>query len=361
MWIGTADPAIFFCAMSDGCASTQASLPMPKKDVCVGTSNSTASIGSNPIFLDILESHRCFQGYESIFKVPENDRDEAVKGLLGIRMAAFEMLLGGVLPQFKSSRLKVANMLMLFLMKLRHNFTFSTLGLFFGMQRFTASRQFYQMLVATHSFLDGWIFWPSQGAVKKKLTCCFRDLYPDCRAIVNCVEVPVCMPSKLGESAHKYSRYKGHHTVKLLIASAPCGAVTFISKVYAGGETNLFVATDSGFLELAEQDDVFLTDKELPSISSALKKRGARLVKILVPRPNDEELATGKAKETSKAVLVRGQVERCIQRPMLFRIVSEKVSSELLPHFYDITYVCAVLANLQLQMMNPEASDLSDV
>lgn len=98
----------------------------------------------------------------------------------------------------------------------------------------------------------------------------FRELYPRCRAIIDCTKIPVYLSSQPHESALIYSDDKGPHTIKLLNAIAPCGTVTFISKVYGSRPTDSFITSDSGFPSLLEPGDLLISDKGFPWIRTSL-------------------------------------------------------------------------------------------
>ena len=59
-------------------------------------------------------------------------------------------------------------------------------------------------------------------------------------------------PSSLVVQACLYSDYKHRCTVKFLVAIAPNGALSWISPIYGGQTSDVFIVRDSGFLDLLE-------------------------------------------------------------------------------------------------------------
>lgn len=336
--------------IKDCSASTQASLPAAKKDAGVGSGADVCSLGPDPVYSERRDDHTCFRGYCTILELHESHRKKAMSSLACVTVVVFEMLLDGILPLIKRPRDVAANMLLLFLMKLRLNLTFSALGVLFAVQPCTASQHFYQVLAAMLTFTDGWIFWPSSEAVKRKLPLAFQESYPKCRAIVDCAEIPVRLPAE-DPARHAYFNRHGHHTVKFVVATAPCGTVTFVSKVYSGGSTDSFMTSDSGFLDLLEPGDVILSEKGFPCTMTSFKDKG---VNVVVPPFVRDNKKFSEDEDLHKILSVQGHVERCMERLKRYRILSDKLSSDLFPHLEKVAYACAVLTNLKLTVINPD-------
>lgn len=77
--IGTAIIPIILCMIKDDCASTHVSLPEPRIDASVGSSNGTSSVGTT--FVEWVD-HACFQGYQSFSKAQEKHKEEQCQALL---------------------------------------------------------------------------------------------------------------------------------------------------------------------------------------------------------------------------------------------------------------------------------------
>jgi hypothetical protein len=83
----------------------------------------------------------------------------------------------------------------------------------------------------------------------------FRDLYPSTRVISDATEIYVETPALPELQQLTYSSYKNHNTYKVLIGISPGGAVTFISKLFAGSITDRQLTQKSGLLQLLENGD----------------------------------------------------------------------------------------------------------
>lgn len=168
----------------------------------------------------------------------------------------------------------------------------------------------------------------------------------DCQVIIDCTEVPCAAPGTIHERVLMFSNYKGCFTVKFLVGIAPSGIISFLSRPYGGRSTDSFITSNCGILHLLKPGDLVLADKGFPQIRSTLAENGIKFQMPAFARPNQpftrEEVTT-----TYKVASARIHVERSIQRMKSYSILSEKLSSDLLPHVAKIIDMCGVLANLQ--------------
>ena len=86
------------------------------------------------------------------------------------------------------------------------------------------------------------------AAIKSRIPPSFRALYPNCTCIIGCSEIQIETTQK--QKLADYSKYKQKHTLKFLLAIAPSGEITFISRGFGGRTTDAQLTADSGFLEL---------------------------------------------------------------------------------------------------------------
>ena len=85
------------------------------------------------------------------------------------------------------------------------------------------------------------IVWPSKSRVTATLPYCFKKLYPKTRTIIDCTDIFMDTPSSLEVQALLWSDYKSHCTVKFLIAVSPNGATTWISPLYGGRTSDIYI------------------------------------------------------------------------------------------------------------------------
>ena len=89
----------------------------------------------------------------------------------------------------------------------------------------------------------------------------FREYYPKCRVILDCTEVFIETPSDLAVATQCWSDYKHHHTTKFLVGITPNGAISFLSDVYGGRASDLFIVQDCGFVNYLQPHDQVMVDR----------------------------------------------------------------------------------------------------
>lgn len=246
----------------------------------------------------------------------------------------------------------ISNKLLLFLMKLKLNLTFSSLAVLFGLLRTTCSRHFVLILSILHAKVRPVIYWPSRSTTELMMPDCFKHDCVKCRVIIDCTEVSCAAPNTVHEKVRMYSNYKGTYTAKFLVGMMPSGIISYVSRPYGGRSTHSFITSDCGILHMLEPGDLVLADKGFPQIRSALVDRGVQFQMPIFARPNQP--FTREVFSTYKIASARIHVERCTQRTKLFRILSERLSTDLLPNIAKIIDMCAVLAKLQAQLQEKD-------
>ena len=103
--------------------------------------------------------------------------------------------------------------------------------------------------------------WPERGELLKSMPMEFRKSFKNCVTIIDCFEVFMERPTNLKARAQTWSNYKHHNTVKFLIAIAPQGAITFISKGWGGRVSDVHITENCGILENLQPGDAILADR----------------------------------------------------------------------------------------------------
>ena len=75
----------------------------------------------------------------------------------------------------------------------------------------------------------------------------FKELFPNCRCIIDCSEIFIEIPISFDARAKTFSNYKKHNTVKFLVGITPCGAISFLSKCWGGRASDKTITQESGF------------------------------------------------------------------------------------------------------------------
>lgn len=122
---------------------------------------------------------------------------------------------------------------------------------------------------------------------------------------------------------------------------APNCAITFLSKCYGGRASVSHITNNTGFLNLLSPGDVVLGDKGFLTI------KAQDVITVLPPRAKKNTQFTVEEMEKTRQIgSVRVHVERLIGKLKNFRILRNRIETNLLPHINKIVHVCAVLVNL---------------
>lgn len=136
------------------------------------------------------------------------------------------------------------------------------------------------------------------------------------------------------EEAKTYSNYKGHNTVKFLIAVSPTGAVMFVSKCWGGRVSDKHITTYSGWMNNLIHGDLVLADRGF-DIADDLALFGATLA-LIPPFTKGKTQLSQKEVETSRTLShVRIHVERAIGRVKQYKINNIKFYKEPYPLLFS--------------------------
>lgn len=185
--------------------------------------------------------------------------------------------------------------------------------------------------------------WMSRQQVMSTMPRRFRQHSPDVRVIIDCAEVRCQSPSSLALQEEDFSSYKHTTTFKGLIGIAPCGAVTFVSRLYTGSISDRELTERCGILDLLEPGDGCMADEAF-TIEKVLANRGAKL--ITPPC----ETTTQSSKDNLKTQ-ARAQhpilVERAIKRVKEFHIWDDTLPPILSGIVNQLWTSCCLMTNFQ--------------
>ena len=300
----------------------------------------------------------CFYGYETIIQklnnINSNDFNRNyLEKLTSIRWPVFEMFIMILNEeQYKPRKVRIENMLLIFLLKLRHDLSFTLLSIFFDVPVSTLSNNFYLILdILYERTKKGFVEWPSKDVIQATMPECFKKHFPNTRCIIDCTEIKTERPSSLQKSSMLYSMYKSGTMLKFLVCIAPNGLITFISKAFGGRSSDTFITNNSGFLKLLSPKDEVLADKGFPKIKSD------GVITVIPPRANKNTGFSSEEKALSHKIgNVRIYVERVIMRLKTFKILTNRFPISLLPHSDKIIHICAVIVNLQKTIISSTSS-----
>lgn len=186
--------------------------------------------------------------------------------------------------------------------------------------------------------------WISQAKVKATMPQRFQKFSPNVRVILDCTEIALETASSLTLQSETYSAYKNRTTLKGLIGVAPCGLVTFISRLYTGCISDKEITRISGILSLLEPGDEVMADKVF-TIQDLLDEVRAKLT--IPPFRHPGQFTQKETEQTQAIARLRLIVERVIARVKCFHIWDSPVPLTLIETVNQIWHNCCVMANYQ--------------
>lgn len=243
--------------------------------------------------------------------------------------------------------------LLLTLMKLRHNVSYTGLSYRFNVSVRDASTIFKKVCVILCESFTSLMHWPSRECLRAKVPECFKEAYGDKVAIIiDCFEIRSETPGNMRARAQTFSQYKGGITAKYLIGITPQGFIAFVSDGYGGRVSDKFLTEDCGILENLLPGDIVLADRGF-TINEMVCMRFAKL-NIPAFTRGESQLHPLEIERTRKIASVRIHVERVIGLIRnKFTILKSKLPITLLKARHNdkmlldiIVSVCCMLTNM---------------
>lgn len=224
--------------------------------------------------------------------------------------------------------------------------SYSAFGVFFGVDHKTILRIFLSTLQYLTIRCQHFITWPNKDVIKLTMPVEFREMYENCRVIIDCTEIKIEQASSVEAKVQTYSHYKKGFTIKVLVGCTPSGLVCFVSKCYGGRISDAQITTVSGILDLLKPHDLVFVDQGFPGIQSTIDEKGAGIILVMPPFLRNWMFSEEDVEETYLVVKFRIHIERIIQRIRIDNILS-KLPMHLLPHADNIIFMSCVLVNLK--------------
>ncbi len=244
----------FSCTFEAGSSnvSTQATIPGQK---CVATETSLPD-QSHGEPVDFLAFNR--EQFKAVTGIE--------KSLLFVIIDALEIVGSKLKDSLKLSKVQKV---LLCLVKLKLNLTFTSLGALFCVSRVSAAAWFDCTLKELTNVARLGVVWFDRATVQARMPTSFKALFPKTRCIIDCSEVYCEKPKSQKKHVLLYSHYKSHCTMKFLVACAPSGEIVFLSHAFGGRSTDAQITVKSGFLNLIERGDLIMADKGFPKIEES--------------------------------------------------------------------------------------------
>ena len=244
------------------------------------------------------------------------------------------------------SIISLEDQVLLFLMKLRHNFSHLDLAFRFQVSQATITNVFQTLLYCIHKilYLPCMKTVPSLKKVQSSKSECFKN-FPNCREIWDCTDVFIDRPrSDLNAQKSTYSHYRGGNTLKALIAIAPNGAIIYCSYLYTGCTSDQSIVAKCGILTHLQSGDLILADKGF-LISKLLPSGVYCNIPPFVPS-DSRQFTENQIKMSQTISKSRIHVERAIQRIKSYSIL-DKLPYQYVEQATIIFQVCCLLVNMQ--------------
>jgi len=262
------------------------------------------------------------------------------------------------LPEHGNAKLSPFQMLVLTLMKLRLNLTFTDLGYRFQIETNTASNYFHRCIFILFQLFHNskLVHWPQERSqllfnTPSYFRCAFKEVIT---IIVDCFEIFIERPSVLRALAQAWSNYKHHVTLKYLIGISTTGVIIFISEGFGGRTSDKSACVLSGFLDQLQEGDVVLADKGF-LIEKEVEEKGASL-KLPCFVKNGGQLKPTEVEDSRQVANLRIHVERVISvLRQKYNMCSDHATMTTISKqndlfdndlFDKIVFVCCCLVNM---------------
>lgn len=234
------------------------------------------------------------------------------------------------------------------LLRLRRGFDTKSLGDMFGVSESSVCRIFTTWVCLMNIDLSFLIKWPTREQIRENLPKCFK-YFKKTRCVIDCTEFFVQKPSLPSAQRITYSSYKHHNTFKCLVAITPTGSFCFVSDLYTGSISDKKIVQDSGFLDNIEFGDDIMADRGF-LIRGELAMKGATL--NIPPFSFGKQMCSNATTKTRRIAQARIHVERAIGRLKSYAILQNVIPLQMKPLYNQILRVCAMLCNLDNQLVN---------
>ncbi|XP_041639630.1 uncharacterized protein si:cabz01071907.1 [Cheilinus undulatus] len=186
--------------------------------------------------------------------------------------------------------------------------------------------------------------WMTREQVQATMPDKFLQYCPKVRVIIDCTELRCETSSSLTLQSETFSSYKNHTTFKGLIGIAPCGVITFISKLYTGSISDKEITRRACLTQYLQPGDGVMADEGF-LIEDMLAEVGATL--IIPPLKTAPQLSSADAKKMQAIACLRVLVERAIHRVKEYHIWDGVVPLSLAGSINQLWAVCCLLTSYQ--------------
>ncbi|XP_076864345.1 uncharacterized protein LOC143516556 [Brachyhypopomus gauderio] len=186
--------------------------------------------------------------------------------------------------------------------------------------------------------------WMTRQQVQATMPKKIHQYCPEVRVLIDCTEVRGETATSVTVQSESFSHYKNHTTFKSLVGVAPCGVITFVSKLYTGSISNQELTRRSNFTRLLQPGDGVMADKGF-QIEGMLAEVGATL--IIPPFKRSVQFTKEDAEKTQAIARLRVLVERAIRRVKEYHIWDGVVPLSFTGLVNQLWAICCLMSNYQ--------------
>lgn len=219
-----------------------------------------------------------------------------------------------------------------------------TLSSIFEVSLSTVSRTILRWTRYLYQVLGSLPLWITREQVQATTPENLQLYCPAVRLVLDCTEIHCEATSSLSRQLEIFSNCKNHTTFKGLIGVAPCGAITFVSKLYAASISDTDVTQKSQILQLLQPGDGVMASRSF-LIKKMLSEVGATL--ITPPLKKSTQLSVEDAQRAEVIARLRGLAERTIRRVKDYCIWDGPVPRSLVGSVNELWLICCVMSNYQ--------------
>ncbi|XP_032422437.1 uncharacterized protein LOC116722314 [Xiphophorus hellerii] len=241
-------------------------------------------------------------------------------------------------------KLPLIDELFMFLCRVAAGLQEKTLSTIFEVSLSTVSRTILTWTSYLYLVLGSLSLWMTREQVQRTMPDKFKQYCPHVRAIIDCTEIRCETASSLTLQSETFSNYKNHTTFKGLIGIAPCGIITFVSRLYTGSISDIEITRKSQILTLLQPGDGVMADKGF-QIEKILSEVGATL--IIPPLKKSTQLSMEDTQKTQAIARLRILVERAIRRVKEYHIWDGLVPLSMVGSVNQLWVICCLLSNYQ--------------
>ena len=236
---------------------------------------------------------------------------------------------------------------LLTLVRIRRGYDVHHLSFLFAVSQSHVCRIFTPWVNLLYKVLQPELIWPTRDLVEGNLPPAFEP-YPKTRVIKDCTEFHIEKPFRPSAQRLTWSNYKHANTCKLLVGIMPTGTITFVSKLYSGSVSDLFIVKASNLMDKIENGDDIMADRGFNIRHLALAKHATLNIPAFT---HGKQLSEKGVLRSRKIATLRIHVERAIRRMKTFRILCGIIPIKLRHNLNQIVTIVSVLCNLQERLV----------